>query len=260
MTEAGSRGDQANDTDAYMRVGGLGGLLACGLLLAGCVQRLPTLRYRLTVEIETPYGLKAGSSVIEVTTVDRGKGFPGPEAGGVRRNAKGQAVVIEIAPHEYVFALLGKGLYYDYAAFLPGGVLRPLVGSGRQPIGPNTDLVQDYLSYDQFHKRMVADHNLWPVPRTVPANAGNGQWDYWPDLVRFGDINDPATVEWVRPDTIAIKRVTLQIVDEPITDGIRLILPWLGKYPEASLNPNHGPYDRSASPVITQGYFIRKLD
>jgi hypothetical protein len=243
-----------------MRAGGFVGLLAYGLLLAGCVQRLPTLRYRLTVEIQTPYGLKTGSSVIEVTTVDQGKGFPGPEAGGVRRDAKGQAVVIEIAPHEYVFALLGKRHYYDYAAGLPIGVLQPLIGSGRQPVGPNKDRVQDYISYDQLHKQIASDRNLWPVPRTVPAISGDGQRDYWPDLVHFRDITDPSTVEWVQPDAIVIKRVTLQIVDEPITEGIRLILPWLGKYPEPSLNPKHGPYDRSASAVITQGYFIRKMD
>ncbi|MGC5799345.1 hypothetical protein [Sphingomonas sp. NFX23] len=257
MTEAGSRGDQANDTDSYMRVGGLGGLIACGLLLAGCVQRLPTLRYRLTVEIETPFGLKAGSSVIEVTTVDQGKGFPGPEAGGVRRDAKGQAVVIEIAPHEYVFALLGKRRYYDYADGLPVGVLQPLVGSGRKSIGPNTDRIQDYLSYDQFHKRMIADHNIWPVPRTVPANAGDGQRDYWPDLVRFRDLNNPKTLELIATNSVNVKRVTLQIVDEPVTTGISAILPWLDN-PSYVNAPPMIVNDDETLIAMTRGNFIRK--
>lgn len=239
-----------------MRVGGIGGLLAYALLLAGCVQRPPTFRYRLTVEIQTPYGLKAGSSVIEVTTVDQGKGFPGPEAGGVRRDAKGQAVVIEIAPHEYVFALLGKRHYYDYADGLPIGVLQPLVGSGREPIGPNKDRVQDYLSYDQFHKRMIADHHLWPVPRTVPANSGDGQRDYWPDLVRFRDLNNPKTLERIATQPTDVKRVTLQMVNEPVTTGISAILPWLDN-PSYINAPPLIVHDDETLIAMTRGNFIR---
>lgn len=52
----------------------LGSLLALGTLaLAGCGDPTPTYRYRLTVEVNTPEGLRTGSSVIEVETSVAGK-------------------------------------------------------------------------------------------------------------------------------------------------------------------------------------------
>lgn len=235
-------------------IGGLAGLALDGAL-SGCSQRLATFRYRLTVEVETPAGRKIGSSVVEVATVDQGKGFPGPEAGGIRRDARGQAVVIELAPQRYIFALLGKRSWYDYAAALPIGVFQPLIGSGRHPIGSNTDRRQDWLPYDAFQERMVADRNVWSVPRTVPANAGDKQRDFWPDFVQFEDIENPMSVRAASPDAAGIRRVVLQIVNEPITTGIRAILPWLN-------DPTFGTKstiinDDALFTVMTSGNLVR---
>src|SRR3546814_9175606 len=44
---------------------------AAALLLCGC-ERTDTLRYRMTVEVETPTGVRSGSSVIE-TTITKGR-------------------------------------------------------------------------------------------------------------------------------------------------------------------------------------------
>lgn len=235
-------------------IGGLAGLALEGAL-SGCSQRLATFRYRLTVEAETPAGRKIGSSVVEVATVDQGKGFPGPEAGGIRRDARGQAVVIELAPQRYIFALLGKRSWYDYAAALPIGVLQPLIGSGRHPIGVNTDRRQDWLSYDAFQARMVTDRNVWPVPRTVPANAGDKQQDFWPDFVQFENVENPMSVKSVSPDAAGIRRVMLQIVDEPITTGIRAILPWLND-PTFGTKPTIINDDALLS-IMTSGNLVR---
>lgn len=231
------------------------GLLGGALLLSGCNQRLPTFHYRLTVEVETPTGLRTGSSVIEVNTVDQGKGFPGPEAGGVRRDARGQAVVIEVAPHKYIFALLGKKNWYDYAAVLPIGVLQPLIGSGRYPIGVNTDRSQDYLPYEKAHERMVADRGVWSVARTVPANSGDGRQDFWPDFVRFNDLSNPMTVEQLTPDAAGVKRITLQVVSEPVTQGISDILPWL-KDPKFGSSPMI-IQDSALLSIMTKGNLVR---
>ncbi|WP_066268991.1 hypothetical protein [Blastomonas sp. CCH3-A3] len=59
-----------------------------------------------------------------------------------------------------------------------------------------------------------------------------------PMLVRFRDINDPTTVERVDPDALAasfgegvkLRRVTVQLTDDPVTKGIEKRLKWLDSY------------------------------
>ncbi len=227
------------------------------LLLTGCVRRLPTLRYRLVVEVQTPYGVRTGSSVLEVTTVDQGAGFPGPEAGGVRRGLRGQAVVIGTEPGRYVFALLRKGYLNDYAGSLPVALFRPLVGSGDHPIQPNDDAPRDYLPYDRFHARMLADRHVWDVPRTMPSSDRRIEKELWPDLVRFEDPADPTSVRRVDPGDASIRRVTLQIVDRPVTEGITAILPWLTGSSDRLLVPAHGPPGGGPENAITHGDLFR---
>src|SRR3546814_11244811 len=60
---------------------------AAALLLCGC-ERTDTLRYRMTVEVEPPTGVRSGSSVIE-TTIPKG-----PRTGqghGLTPHSKGEA-------------------------------------------------------------------------------------------------------------------------------------------------------------------------
>ena len=65
------------------------------LLVPACGEQLPTYRYRMTVEVETPEGLRTGSSVIEVRT-RQGPGFPGPEAAGIATDVRGEAVAVVV--------------------------------------------------------------------------------------------------------------------------------------------------------------------
>ncbi|HET9630690.1 MAG TPA: hypothetical protein VFP14_14535, partial [Novosphingobium sp.] len=73
-------------------LGGLAGALA--LMLPGCGMfgnSLPTYRYRLTVEVDTPEGLKTGSSVIEVRTALADKPLL-PDANVLDIDVTGEAV------------------------------------------------------------------------------------------------------------------------------------------------------------------------
>lgn len=54
-------------------------------------KRYPAYRYRLTVAVETPEGLRTGSSVLKVRT-QRGSKYAIPNAGWVSSRAKGEAV------------------------------------------------------------------------------------------------------------------------------------------------------------------------
>lgn len=82
--------------------------LAVGVLLLGwCTihDPTPTYRYRLTVEVETPEGLRTGSSVIEVDT--RQTRFAlNPSAAGVSERVRGEAVAVDLPGRRTLFALL----------------------------------------------------------------------------------------------------------------------------------------------------------
>ena len=71
--------------------------------LIGCAGPRFTYRYRMTVEVDTPAGLRTGSSVIEVTT--RWDNAP-PHASGVHSRVRGQAVAVDMPGGDTLFALL----------------------------------------------------------------------------------------------------------------------------------------------------------
>jgi hypothetical protein len=67
-----------------------------------------TSRFRLTIEVETPDGIKSGSSVIE-TTFWESAGWGPIEARGVRAEARGEAVFVDLGHGSFVVGLLGWG-------------------------------------------------------------------------------------------------------------------------------------------------------
>ncbi len=70
--------------------------------LAACSRQLATYRYRMTVEIDTPQGVRTGSSVIEVAT-SQGSGVPNRNLG---YRVRGEAVAVDLPARQTVFALL----------------------------------------------------------------------------------------------------------------------------------------------------------
>jgi len=71
------------------------------------------------------------------------------------------------------------------------------------------------------------------LPRTYPAYKFIDERSAYPMLVTFGDLDDPASVERVDPDDlaaifgegVALKRITVQLTDDPVTTGTRMRLP-----------------------------------
>lgn len=176
----------------------------CGLFGDGT-----TYRYRMTVEVETPDGVRTGSSVIEVRTYDSPR-FPGPEAAGVRSRVRGEAVAVDLPGGGTLFALLrgenGQGAENYAWALLP-----ELPNKGATP-----------------EARRANYSALRTVERRVEL-----QRDNQPRLVTFRDISDPKTVEPVDPDDLnksfgpgySLHRITVQITDEPVTFTIEQQLP-----------------------------------
>ena len=71
----------------------------------------PAYRYRLTVEVETPEGLRIGSSVIEVETSE--SSFPHST---VNHRVRGEAVAVNLPSGKTLFALLRSENDNDWAS------------------------------------------------------------------------------------------------------------------------------------------------
>lgn len=223
----------------------------CALLVAGCDLIPVSYRYRLTVEIDTPQGLRSGSSVIEVTTSD-GLGIPGPEAASAQNKVRGQAVIIHGLPGGPLFALLSRPGDADYAAMLAPRVIEPRL--------PGFD---PSLSLRKRMLKLAHAQGVFEVPPRYDSRIIT-----WPYLVRFRDIHDPKSVEAVEPDDLAasfgegvkLHRITIQITDDPVTTGIEKRLGWLADI--------HGPLDgqkimfpnADLSNQITSGDFRRGVN
>lgn len=164
-----------------------------------------------------------------------------PEASGVRGHARGEAVAVELPGGKVLFALLRTEQTSDGAAWFPFRAIKTPKFEGE---------------YSGVRRTRYMERNK--LAGTLPPK------DY-PMLVTFRDPTDPQTVERVDPDDlaatfgpgVALRRITVQMTDDPVTTGIEKRLGWLGKGPEPALNPAHDPNDYSISATTHQGDFLR---
>lgn len=217
------------------RRGAMALLAGAALALPGCGvagERLPDYRYRLTVEVETPEGLKTGSSVIEVSTAVAGRNSI-PTPGAVSHRVRGEAVTVDLGGRGMLFALLRSDDNSDWASnvmfrFAP-----------KVPRAHDADGKFDADSYFEAQfAAMLKQRDPIELPRTFPDQGHLKDQPARPMLVRFANIADPTTVEKVDPDDLAVsfgqgvklKRITVQITDDPVTTGIEKRLGWMDAY------------------------------
>jgi len=187
----------------------LSGLAAAVALVGGCglFGKSITYRYRLTVEVNTPQGIRTGSSVIQVDLKEQN----GLQGSHVQTRKTGEAMAVDLPGGNTLFALLDGSPVTGLYATLPDEF--------------------DWYARAKALKNMEGVHD---VPRTVP-NFRREQVEIWPTLVTFGDIADPTTMVRVDPDNAAatlgegmrIKRITVEMTDDDVTTGILKRLGWL---------------------------------
>ena len=201
-----------------------GGLVLAGLaaVLSGCGNS-GRLRYRITVEIETPSGLKTGSSVLE---------YEYPSKTGL---SYGQSPFVDLGNGRYIFALIDQ-------MSGPWGVFRY---PDLQPPIPRDD-----VPYSEFDRA----NDLKPFAVLKPKD--------YPKLVTFGDINDPKTVREVSANMVKRVTFQVVDEDEPLTEGIEGLLTWIGPYPETRLSPMlpgkrlESVRDAPLSRLLSNGHFV----
>jgi hypothetical protein len=152
-------------------------------------------RQKLTVTIDTPDGPVSGASVMTFRVSDQRSALNPPEARGVSFTLSGEAVVVQVAPGRYLFALL-KG-----------------VPSLAERLYPKMDTIESAKLMEKG-----------PVSPDMEVTLLSSEY---PLLVTFDDINDPASVKRVDPANLEatfgpgyrLKGITMALTKESVTKG-----------------------------------------
>lgn len=224
------------------------------MLLTGCglTDRTPDYRYRLTVEVDTPQGVRSGSSVIEVqTSVASEYAIPSP--GAVSHRVRGEAVAVDLPNGRTLFALLRSDNDIDWAS-------RAMFMLA--PDGPRDAKDSFVARYDN----LLRLKGTLVLPRTWPPQAHLSERSAYPMLVTFADERDPASVTEVDPDDLAasfgagvkLRRITVALTDDPVTTGIERRLGWLGKVYDMNLRTEDFPEEFPVGDFV--GLFMKRFD
>jgi len=158
-------------------------------------------RYRLTIEVETPDGLKTGSSVIESRLRTEPPILPNT---GAVTSLHGDAVFVDLGNGKNVVGLLALG---DPAQYVDGPVRLAINAFGIPNCG------KPFCQWKQIAETTGA--------RDLPLNLV-------PTLVSFGAVSDPKTARVVRPQELEdvfgpgyhFKRAWIEMTNDPITRSI----------------------------------------
>ncbi len=207
-------------------------LMMLALVLAGCAEEF-SWRQKLVLVVETPDGERRGESVGVVRWRDA---TGASEMGMGQLGFRGEAVVVGLSEGRYLFALI----------------------KGRQVMGQYTLLDKAMLG-KSLPERAQALQVVGLKGRVPPER--------YPKLVTFEDITRPETVRQVDPNDLAatfgegyaLKSITLEITDEPVTMGrVEKVLGWLGPYPEPTLGKSEDIYSPIFAATVNHGDFIRR--
>lgn len=167
----------------------------------------------LTITVETPVGEVSASSVSAVSWRKHWIRWDGM---GWSYDLTGEAVVVEVAPGRYLFALLGGAGKTEYMGSFAAASI-----AGRE------GRVIDGALFAEVQGKRGRAAGVITVPEVQ-----------YPMLVTFDDIADPLSVRLVDPTDLAasfgqgvrLKSVTLEVTDEAVTVGrVEGVLGWLAR-------------------------------
>ncbi len=225
----------------------VGPLVLLAALVVGDQIRInrPNHKYRLTVEVDTPEGVKSASGVVAVHP-DRSY------SRGGKTNTKGDAVFVDLGGGKNLVALLAhidKSVETDGVNYV---ALRAYRAAGRN----------------------VSFNDMSRLSGTVPVTG-----DVIPLLVSFADPADPATARVVLPDNIEaalgkgirLRGISAEVVPngvwpldfggplgDPVTRGIEAKLPWLNGADDAAGRALQAAGLRTGEAIDSKDAFTRK--
>ena len=194
--------------------------LTVALFVFAWSQSTSSYRFRMTVEIETPQGIRTGSSVMEEGAYKKLK-LTSEEHGGCGYT-HGEAVVVDL-PDGPVFALLTLGDGQDSLGYVVTNALVPDMKRAD---------IDAYVATVAKLGRSRSGSVKADLPRLRDRGANFRDNLYetgWPVMVRFRDINVPKSVERLDPVKIGVKRIWAETTSDPVAKGIEKRLGWLDK-------------------------------
>jgi hypothetical protein len=202
--------------------------------LAGCRGGLipKTYRFRMTVEVETPDGLKSGSSVYQVTAGNTPALLPDEH----KRDwsVKGEAMLIELADGKILAAILRtRNPSRQDLAQMSMAALDPAF---------RNDIVESA-------KRIASGHDALAKAEVSPAD--------FPILLLFDDPTKAASAKQVDPIDpgsserfpYKLHRVFIERTDDAVTSDIVRELTWLPRQHGALLQVPFSQYPPAGTPL-----------
>jgi hypothetical protein len=184
-----------------------------------------TYKYRLTIAVQTPDGVKSGSSVIERT-----RSFSnfviGDSSGVAHTTLRGEAVYVDLGQNRNLFVLLG-----DAASGRRGtpGDMNGALDAGDMPL---------VVMNIGFNPRLIGWQERWAAKRARERGPVDVPFISLPTVVTFPNIADPLSVTLVDPrdlaatfgEGFALQSAKIEITNDPITVQISAVLPWLASF------------------------------
>lgn len=202
--------------------------------LTGCGTPPRTLFSRFTIEVETPEGLRTGSTVAKYSIRPNDGFLSGLSMTGTYVFFWGEATMVDLGDRGILFCLIYSDYERDDQSLSQGDFVLRLF--------PKPDRIDQLPAY--------LDGLIRSQPKTMVLNA------QLPLLVRFRDLADPMTAERVDPNDleasfgagVRIVRSEFEILKKPeprwwqwfsppaeipVTKAIQAVLPWLSLSEEA---------------------------
>ena len=197
-------------------------VLAMALVLLGCSK---SYRYKLTLAVNTPDGVKRASSVGEVSF----QNVYFPER-GIFHHLRGEALYLDLGPGAKPLVALLTNRMRGYYGWSNGA-------------GPRLELLSDL-----YNVVRSADYMDTVAKIARQRGAHKIEPDQLPDLITFANINDPRSVILVDPDHLqetlgtnfTWNEITVEITDDPVSTGIEQKLPWIPYYVCGELDGDQG--------------------
>ncbi|WP_273304289.1 hypothetical protein [Sphingomonas ursincola] len=212
------------------------------LTLSGCAEMFPEkYRFRLTVEVDTPQGLRSGSSVYEVWANNKTALLP--EEASRDWGVRGEAVAVDLPNGQTLFALLKTNATHGDMAGLSMTALDPAF---------RNDIVESAA-------RIASGKGVKRQAEVAPGD--------YPMLVTFRDLADPASVQAVTPTGFAsvfgpgyaLRRITVNITDQAVTTMIEKKLIWLSSYRNKTFAGNRYAMDNALADSLGSGSFSTEI-
>lgn len=197
---------------------------AISLALGGCGTRPDaSYRYKLTISVETPEGMKTGSNVVELDYYRNSTGAP--------HRTYGQALVLDLGASGTLVVMLTQGqreawrLRTDWEEDDPSGIIFKKCGRDMRKVFDPIDMV-----------RSIADCKAaYPLDPIFPGNSDPSEQ---PDILLLKNAKDPASARVVDPyhpeavlgPGVLVRSMTVQLTDELLTHGVDDHLPWVRKW------------------------------